>query len=93
MIHKKRLIHFPIMKMCTFHISDAWQAGLPQAHVQADRIGYQHTITHLHPAYTYDVRIFAFNAIGISDASRAILFQTEEEGNIRSNSNPKLSHS
>ncbi|XP_072165764.1 cell adhesion molecule DSCAM-like [Diadema setosum] len=59
--------------------SDAWQEGLPQKHVPADLIGYQYTIARLHPAYTYNVRIFAFNAIGISDASPEILFTTKEE--------------
>ncbi|XP_041470660.1 Down syndrome cell adhesion molecule homolog isoform X2 [Lytechinus variegatus] len=59
--------------------SDAWQTGLPQEHVPADLIGYQYSIKHLHPAYTYHVRIFAFNAIGISDPSKEILFDTEEE--------------
>ncbi|XP_038065482.1 Down syndrome cell adhesion molecule homolog isoform X2 [Patiria miniata] len=59
--------------------SDAWQGGLPTAHVPTNVTRFQWTIAKLHPYNTYHVRIYAFNAIGISEASREILFTTDEE--------------
>ncbi|XP_071806322.1 cell adhesion molecule DSCAM-like isoform X2 [Asterias amurensis] len=59
--------------------SDPWQGGLPTAHVPANVTRHRWTIASLHPYNTYHVRAYAFNAIGISEASAEILFTTDEE--------------
>ncbi|XP_070549947.1 cell adhesion molecule DSCAM-like [Ptychodera flava] len=57
--------------------SDAWQGGLPHLRVEPNETS--HTITGLHPYYTYNVRIYAFNAVGVSQASKDTIFTTLQE--------------
>ncbi|XP_077985299.1 cell adhesion molecule DSCAM-like [Glandiceps talaboti] len=57
--------------------SDPWQGGLPHVRVEPNETSY--TITNLHPYYTYNVRIYAFNSIGVSQPSRDTLFTTRQE--------------
>ncbi|XP_006825869.1 cell adhesion molecule DSCAM-like [Saccoglossus kowalevskii] len=57
--------------------SDAWQGGLPNARAEFNQTTY--SIEGLHPYYTYNIRIYAFNAIGVSQPSQDTIFTTLEE--------------
>ncbi|XP_033114431.1 Down syndrome cell adhesion molecule homolog [Anneissia japonica] len=59
--------------------SDVWQGGVPRVHVLANLTQLRYTVTDLHPAYVYVVRIKSFNSIGVSPLSDEILIKTLEE--------------
>ena len=66
--------------MTVVRSSDPWQGGVPRSQIQGNTSPHQHTIAKLHPYFTYHIRIYAYNAIGVSQPSKEVLFTTDEEG-------------
>ncbi|XP_071958859.1 cell adhesion molecule DSCAM-like isoform X2 [Antedon mediterranea] len=59
--------------------SDVWQGGVNRVHILGNLSQLVYTVTELHPAYVYVVRIKSFNPIGLSPYSDEILIKTLEE--------------
>lgn len=62
--------------------TETWNAATKSEVRQRDQTAV--TLMDLHPAKTYNVRVFAVNSVGRSDASNVLTFTTKEAGKATS---------